>query len=276
MAKQPPRKRATADEHLLSPAKSVPNPAGGKERRRAVGGATADERFLERRGSDFLHTDTWRTLRIQSEFVKGFDALAEIGPAVSVFGSARLKPSHQTYRAARELGRALAERGVAVITGGGPGVMEAANRGAAEVGGVSVGLNIELPVEQALNRYVNLGIEFRYFFVRKTMFVKYAEGFVIFPGGMGTLDELFEALTLVQTEKIRRFPVVLYDRAYWSGLLRWLEDPVMAEHKVSPDDLALLRATDDLDEVVELMVRYALGDGEPAPRPSRSGKADAQ
>ena len=237
---------------------------------------TADEHLLERRSTEFLHSDTWRTLRIQAEFVKGFDALAEIGPAISIFGSARLKPSHPTCKAARALGRALADRGVAVITGGGPGVMEAANRGAAEAGGTSVGLNIELPMEQRLNRYVNLGIDFRYFFVRKTMFVKYAEGFVIFPGGLGTLDELFEALTLVQTEKILKFPVILYDSAYWRGLLSWLSDPVMAEHKISPEDLALFTVTDDIDEVVDLVVRYALEPVEPGPRPSRPEKGDAQ
>ncbi|GAC1328450.1 MAG: TIGR00730 family Rossman fold protein [Candidatus Dormibacteria bacterium] len=214
---------------------------------------TADQHLLESNRADFIHTDTWRALRIQSEFVKGFDALAEIGPAVSVFGSARVGPRHRDYRDARRLGRALAEAGLGVITGGGPGIMEAANRGATEAGGVSVGCNIELPYEQNLNRYANLSIEFRYFFVRKTMFVKYAEAFVIFPGGFGTLDELFEAVTLVQTGKIRRFPVVLYRSAYWDGLVGWIRGQLVPAGMITAEEVDLLIVTDDIDHVVDVI-----------------------
>jgi uncharacterized protein (TIGR00730 family) len=240
---------------------------------------TADEHLLERQprqAAAFIHTDTWRALRIQAEFVRGFDALAELGPAVSVFGSARIGPRHADYRAARDLGAALAQRGLAVITGGGPGVMEAANRGAAEAGGVSVGCNIELPFEQDLNRYVNLGIEFRYFFVRKTMFVKYAEAFIIFPGGLGTLDELFEALTLLQTGKIRRFPVILYGTKYWKGLLEWIRVALLEGRMISPEDLDL-EVTDDINRCVDLVVEHLPGGGKKAaPTPAHPAKADAQ
>ena len=218
---------------------------------------TADEHLLEHQpelDASFIHTDTWRALRIQAEFVEGFDALAELGPAVSVFGSARIGPRNADYRAARALGAALAKSGLAVITGGGPGVMEAANRGANEAGGVSVGCNIELPFEQELNQYVNLGIEFRYFFVRKTMFVKYAEAFIIFPGGLGTLDELFEALTLVQTGKIRRFPVILFGTQYWSGLLDWMRVELLTRRMISPEDLDLVVVTDDIDHAVAVVL----------------------
>ena len=194
---------------------------------------TADQRLLQQPAQDFTHTDAWRTLRIQAEFVEGFDALARLGPAVTVFGSARLDQDHPTCQAAQRLGAAMAQRGIAVITGGGPGVMEAVNRGAFDAGGVSVGCNIELPHEQKLNPYVNLGVEFRYFFVRKTMFVKYANAFIIFPGGFGTLDELFESLTLVQTGKVERFPVVLYGRAYWQELFDWLRDTLCPSHDLS-------------------------------------------
>ena len=181
---------------------------------------------------DFLETDPWRALRILSEFVEGFDALAEVGPAITVFGSARTRPDDPVYELARTIGRRLAEAGYAVITGGGPGTMEAANRGCREGGGLSVGCNIELPHEQGMNAYVDLGVEFRYFFARKTMFVKYADGFVILPGGFGTLDELFEALTLIQTGKIRHFPVVLVGRAYWAGLLDWIRDTLVTRGAV--------------------------------------------
>ncbi len=184
--------------------------------------ASSEDEALLRRSPHpaFLDTDPWRALRILGEFVDGFDALAAVGPAITVFGSARFGPTHHYYGLARAVGRGLAGAGLAVITGGGPGIMEAANRGCQEAGGLSVGCNIELPLEQSLNRYVDLGIEFRYFFVRKTMFVKYADGFVIFPGGFGTLDELFEALTLIQTGKISHFPVVLFGSDYWRGLHR--------------------------------------------------------
>lgn len=216
---------------------------------------TTDQRLLDSRGpSDWVHTDPWRVLRIQSEFVEGFGMLAELGPAVSVFGSARTPPDHPAYAAARALGSKLAQAGLAVITGGGPGVMEAANRGASEAGGVSVGLGIELPHEQGVNPYVNLGINFRYFFARKTMFVKYAQGFVVLPGGFGTFDELFEALTLVQTRKVTSFPVVLYGTAYWSGLLDWLRTSALAEAYIGAADVDLLQLTDDVDEAVELVL----------------------
>jgi uncharacterized protein (TIGR00730 family) len=211
---------------------------------------TADERLLRRSRTAFLDSDPWRTLRIQAEFVEGFDALAGIGPAVTVFGSARAAEGDPVYEQARELGRLLAEAGLTVITGGGPGVMAAANRGCFEAGGFSVGCNIELPHEQWLNPWVDLGVEFRYFFVRKTMFVKYAEGFVIFPGGFGTLDELFESLTLIQTGKIKHFPVFLVGSAYWAGLLAWCRETLLAAGTITEGDLKLFTVTDDLAEVV--------------------------
>ena len=211
---------------------------------------TADERLLRRSRTAFLDSDPWRTLRIQAEFVEGFDALAGIGPAVTVFGSARAAEGDPVYEQARELGRLLAEAGLTVITGGGPGIMAAANRGAFEAGGFSVGCNIELPHEQWLNPWVDLGVEFRYFFVRKTMFVKYAEGFVIFPGGFGTLDELFESLTLIQTGKIKHFPVFLVGSAYWAGLLAWFRQTLLAAGNIKEEDLTLFVVTDDLSEVV--------------------------
>ncbi len=195
---------------------------------------TEDQQLLQEPADvSFVKTDTWRALRIMGEFVEGFDALAGIGRAVSVFGSARIGRSDPSYRQARTLTRKLARHGYAIITGGGPGIMEAANRGAREGGGVSVGCNIELPFEQGLNEYVTLGMEFRYFFVRKTMFVKYAEAFCIFPGGFGTLDELFEALTLIQTGKVQHFPVVLFGTAYWRGMFDWLRTTPLTEGKRS-------------------------------------------
>jgi uncharacterized protein (TIGR00730 family) len=195
--------------------------------------------------TSFLDNDAWRALRIMGEFVEGFDSLAELGPAVTIFGSARVKPSDPTYKAAEQLGAMFAKRGITVITGGGPGIMEAANKGAAEAGGVSVGLGIELPHEQGINKYCNLALNFRYFFVRKTMFVKYAQGYVIFPGGFGTFDELFEALTLVQTGKIDHFPVILWGTKYWQPLVDWLADPVASKAMIAPSDLKLFRVTDD-------------------------------
>ncbi|MDP9483883.1 MAG: TIGR00730 family Rossman fold protein, partial [Chloroflexota bacterium] len=205
---------------------------------------------------DFLDSDPWRTLRIESEFVEGFDALAAVGPAVSVFGSARTKSSHANYKLARELGRLLALQGYAVITGGGPGIMEAANLGCQEGDGLSVGCNIELPMEQGLNPYVDLGVEFRYFFVRKVMFVKYADAFVIFPGGYGTLDELFEALTLIQTKKIVNFPVILMGGSYWEPLLDWIRATLVKEATINPEDVDLLRITNDPAEVVQIINSY--------------------
>jgi uncharacterized protein (TIGR00730 family) len=217
--------------------------------------STTDQRLLDSTGSsDWLHTDPWRVLRIQSEFVEGFGALAELGPAISVFGSARTLPDDPSYALAEKIGGRLADAGFAVITGGGPGVMEAANKGACEAGGVSVGLGIELPFESGLNDYVDVGLNFRYFFARKTMFVKYAQGFVVLPGGFGTLDELFEALTLVQTKKVTSFPVVLVGSSYWSGLVDWFRATVLADGKVSPADLEMFQVTDDPDEAVAVMV----------------------
>jgi uncharacterized protein (TIGR00730 family) len=224
------------------------------QRRDQVDGSTTDQRLLDSRGpSDWVHTDPWRVLRIQAEFVEGFGALAELGPAVSVFGSARTPPDHPTYALAERLGSALVAAGFAVITGGGPGAMEAANKGASEAGGISVGLGIELPWESGLNGWADVGINFRYFFARKTMFLKYSQGFVVLPGGFGTLDELFEALTLVQTKKVTRFPIVLVGSDYWAGLLSWMKDVCMADGKISQTDLEMLVLTDDLDEAVQLM-----------------------
>ncbi|MFD8590941.1 TIGR00730 family Rossman fold protein [Streptomyces sp. NPDC059637] len=225
-------------------------------RRGQVQPSTTDQRLLDSRGpTDWLHEDPWRVMRIQSEFVEGFGALAEVGRAVSVFGSARIARESPEYEQGVRLGRALAEAGFAVITGGGPGAMEAANKGACEAGGVSVGLGIELPFEQGLNPYVDIGVNFRYFFVRKTMFVKYAQGFVVMPGGFGTLDELFEALTLVQTRKVTRFPIVLFGNGYWTGLVDWIRRTLVQEGKASPVDLELLHLTDDVDEAVELVTK---------------------
>ena len=224
-------------------------------RREAVPSSTADQRLLDSRTrADWKTKDAWRALRILSEFVEGFDTLADLPPAVSVFGSARSEPDSVECQMAADLGAALAEAGYAVITGGGPGVMEAANRGATEAGGMSVGLGIELPFEQGLNTSVDIGIDFRYFFVRKTMFVKYAQAFVVLPGGFGTLDELFEAITLVQTRKVTRFPVILMGSAYWAGLLDWIKRTLLDDGKISPADLDLIQVTDDVDEAVQIIV----------------------
>ncbi len=232
-------------------------------------GSTTDQRLLDSRGpTDWVHTDTWRVLRIQAEFVEGFGALAELGPAIGVFGSARTAADHPHYAIAEQVGSRLAEAGFAVITGGGPGTMEAANKGACEAGGVSVGLGIELPFESGLNQWVDKGINFRYFFARKTMFVKYAQGFVVLPGGLGTFDELFEALTLVQTQKVTSFPIVLIGTSYWQGLIDWLRDTVLAEGKINPADLDMLTVTDDLDLAVSMMVQ-ARADRLPTREPER-------
>jgi uncharacterized protein (TIGR00730 family) len=212
---------------------------------------TTDQRLLDSRGpSDWVHTDPWRVMRIQAEFVEGFGMLAELPRAVTVFGSARTARDHHEYAVGRALGTALAESGYAVITGGGPGAMEAVNKGAQEAGGLSVGLGIELPFEQGLNDWVDLGINFRYFFVRKTMFVKYSQAFVCLPGGFGTFDELFEALCLVQTKKVTKFPVVLLGSEYWQGLYDWIAGPVLKSGKISEKDLDLLHVTDDVDDAV--------------------------
>jgi uncharacterized protein (TIGR00730 family) len=235
-------------------------PTGADRMHGDVAVKTEDEKLLVRRGSPaFLDTDPWRALRILSEFVDGFDAMAAVGPAVTIFGSARTPTESLDYELARTIGRRFAEAGYAVITGGGPGTMEAANRGCREGGGLSVGCNIELPHEQSLNPYVDLGVEFRYFFARKVMFVKYADAFVILPGGFGTMDELFEALTLIQTGKVRHFPVVLVGSAYWSGLLDWVRDTLIPSGTVSHADLELLQVVDDPDEVVRIVQAYADG-----------------
>ena len=229
--------------------------------------STTDQRLLDSKGpTDWVHTDPWRVLRIQAEFVEGFGALANLGPAVSVFGSARTDRDDPMYQAAERLAGHLVDAGYAVITGGGPGIMEAANKGACEAGGTSVGLGIELPFEQGLNEWVDIGIHFRYFFARKTMFIKYAQGFVVFPGGFGTFDELFEALTLVQTRKVTSFPVILFGSDYWGPLIDWLKNTVAGDGKISPTDLDLIEVTDDIDRAVRIIVnadeaRRAMHDG---------------
>ncbi|HEX5165532.1 MAG TPA: TIGR00730 family Rossman fold protein [Thermomicrobiales bacterium] len=227
--------------------------------RERMGQPTEDEQFLESKTREeaaaaFIHTDPWRVLRIMGEFVQGFDTLASVGKAVTIFGSARVKEDDPMYAAARELASRLAGEGFAIITGGGPGIMEAANRGAVDAEGQSIGCNIELPFEQGMNQYVEVAVNFRYFFVRKTMFVKYAEAFVIFPGGFGTLDELFEALTLIQTGKIHNFPIVLFGSDYWQGLLDWTKNTLLAEGKISADDLKLLAVTDSAEDACRIIV----------------------
>jgi uncharacterized protein (TIGR00730 family) len=248
-----------------------------------TGQKTEDEKLLERpkqprpvpcvpAQAEFTRGDPWRVLRILGEYVHGFDALAEVGAAVAVFGSARTPEADPTYQAARELGRRLAEAGFAVITGGGPGIMEAANRGARDAKGYSVGCNIELPREQGINPYVDVAVNFRYFFCRKTMFVKYSEGFVLFPGGFGTLDELFEALTLIQTRKIARFPVVLFGSAYWRGLLDWLRQQALAGAKIDAEDLELMAVTDSPEEACRLIADcYQSQCWQPAPATDKPG-----
>jgi uncharacterized protein (TIGR00730 family) len=237
-----------------------PNPTLSRAGR--LGQPTEDEKLLSwceddpTRAAAFTQTDSWRVLRIMGEFVHGFDHLAALGPAVTIFGSARVLAHDPMYGLARAVARELASAGFAIITGGGPGLMEAANRGAADVGGVSVGCNIELPREQGINPYVTVPLNFRYFFVRKTMFVKYAVAFVILPGGFGTLDELFEACTLIQTHKIHNFPVILMGSAYWKGLLDWVHGVMLAERKIDERDLALLSLTDDPAEVRRLVMEY--------------------
>ncbi|MGH3278139.1 MAG: TIGR00730 family Rossman fold protein [Trebonia sp.] len=215
---------------------------------------TTDQRLLDRRGpSDWVHTDPWRVMRIQAEFIEGFGLLAELGMAVSVFGSARTKQGTAEYELTEGIASGLVKAGYAIITGGGPGDMEAANKGASMAGGVSVGLGIELPMESGLNDYVNIGMEFRYFFVRKTVFVKYSQAFVVLPGGYGTLDELFEAITLVATGKITRFPIVLVGSDYWSGLLGWLKEKLLVGGKIYADELDLIRVADDAEDVVRII-----------------------
>src|SRR5881296_1074435 len=231
MSEQPsasPRSPLTEDEQLLTPPQTVP---------------------VERRAS-FTSTDPWRVLRIMGEFVEGFDTLSDVYNAVTIFGSARTPTDDPYYEKAIETGRLLAKQGFAIITGGGPGIMEAANRGAQEGNGLSIGCNIELPFEQGLNPYVERSINFRYFFVRKTMFVKYSTAFIVFPGGYGTMDELFEALTLIQTGKVKHFPVILFGAEYWGGLAEWLRDRVVGEGRIATTDLRLFTVTDSPREAV--------------------------
>ena len=231
-----------------------------------------DRKLLERRGGDDLFA---HAARIGDEFLQGFEAVERIDrPAVSLFGSARVREGHPAYEEAREVGRRFAEGGFAVVTGGGPGVMEGANRGAKEGRGLSVGFNIELPHEQALNPYVDLGLTFKHFYARKTMFVKAAEGFVIFPGGFGTLDELFESLTLIQTGKVLHFPVVLFEEAYWRPLLDWIRDRLLVEGMISPEDVDLVTVTDDPQQVVQTILECY--DRRCAEIPAEPEKADAQ
>ena len=238
-----------------------------------TGPVTEDEKLLQapvvdrRAPGDFTRTDTWRVMRIMGEFIEGFDNLAKVERGVSIFGSARTAPDDPQYLAAEETARLLAKAGFSIITGAGPGIMEAANKGAKEGGGRSIGCNIELPFEQGANPYVELLVNFRYFFVRKTMFIKYSSAFIIFPGGFGTLDEAFEALTLIQTGKIYQFPVILFGRHYWAGLIRWLQTRVLTEKKISPGDLDLLLLTDDPQEAAHAVIQaYQASQGKPIDR----------
>ena len=243
--------------------RSVPSRRKGPlelRRRQALQG-TSDQHLLDTHGAGrFVHTDPWRVMRIQSEFVEGFGALAELGPAISIFGSARTLPGSDFYEMGVEIGRLLAREGVAVITGGGPGSMEAANRGAVDGSGTSVGLGIELPFETGFNPWVDLGVNFRYFFARKTMFVKYAHGFVVLPGGLGTLDELFEAMVLVQTGKVTSFPIVLVGSRFWGPLADWLRNTLIVAGMISPEDMDLIQITDTAEEAVDLVLAGLRGD----------------
>ena len=203
--------------------------------------------------NDFKSGESWRLFKIMGEFVEGIDSLHHLGPAVSIFGSARIAENHPYYKKAQHLAKLFGEKGYAVITGGGGGIMEAANKGAAETDAGSVGLNITLPFEQKPNPYADTQIEFKYFFVRKVMFLKYAQAYIIMPGGFGTLDELFEAVTLIQTQRIRKVPVIMADTEYWSGLINWIKDRFIKEKMISPEDLSLIHLLDDPDEIVEVV-----------------------
>jgi uncharacterized protein (TIGR00730 family) len=255
---QNPAAKAAPPARTTPPANGIRHKGPLELRRKAARVTMSDQTLLDTKGpGQFVHTDPWRVLRIQSEFVEGFGALADLGPAVSVFGSARTVPGSLNYELGVEVGRKLAEAGLAVITGGGPGSMEAANKGAVQGNGVSVGLGIELPFEQGMNQWVDLGINFRYFFARKTMFVKYAQGFIVLPGGLGTLDELFEAMVLVQTHKVTSFPIVLVGTAFWSPMLDWIQGTLVSEGMVSEEDLDLVQVVDDPALAVELVVEGA-------------------
>ena len=202
--------------------------------------------------------DSWSLFKVMSEFVNGYEKLSSIGPCISIFGSARTKSNHPTYVLTTEIAKAVSKLGYGVITGGGPGIMEAANKGANEVGGVSVGLNINLPMEQESNKYIDKDklIDFQYFFVRKVMFVKYAQGFIVMPGGVGTLDELFESFTLLQTSKINKFPIILVGRGYWKGLIDWIKEKLLGQNNISPEDLKLFEVVDTVEEVIECLNRF--------------------
>ncbi len=239
--------------------------AEAKEKQRSLEWRMTDDEALLRSPEPndmFKSSDSWRVFRIMGECVNGFDALATITRGVSLFGSARTPEDNEFYKAARETGKLLAESGFEVITGGGPGIMEAGNRGAFEAGGVSVGVNIELPFEQEPNPYQTHELSFKYFMIRKTMFVKYSNAYVIFPGGFGTMDEVFEALTLIQTRKIRNFPVVMFGSTYWKGLLSWLTSTMLSEKNISPEDLGLLHLTDSPQDAVDFITKCCLENGE--------------
>jgi uncharacterized protein (TIGR00730 family) len=241
----------TEDERLLSrPAQQLVSPTDPLPQEQVKQEQHAFDRAMN---FDFTLTDPWRVMRITSEFVNGFDALAHIPPAVTIFGSARTKQDDADYLSAVETARLLAKAGFAIITGGGPGIMEAANKGAQEGGNLSIGCNIELPFEQFANRYLDISLDFSYFFVRKTMFMKYSDAFVIYPGGFGTMDELFEALTLIQTQKVNNFPIILYGSTYWGGLVNWIRDTMFHSGKISPGDISLLRISDDPEEICQLV-----------------------
>jgi len=246
---------------MTQPSKS----SEGDSRSRVAQRVTADEQlfispFRER--VPFTQTDPWRVLRIMGEFVAGFDELADIGAAVTIFGSARSQPGDPMYDLAVETSRRLGKQGFSILTGAGPGIMEAANRGARDVGALSIGLNIELPAEQYANKFLDRVVDFRYFFIRKTMLVKYSSAFVIFPGGFGTMDELFESLTLIQTGKVRHMPVVLFGSAYWKGLFEWMKSALLAEGKISPEDLDIFQVVDDPDDVVKIVVEARNGEND--------------
>jgi len=267
--------RVMSESELNSPPPPPQRQRGSVvERREQIQTATTDQRLLDGPPTGWVNEDPWRVLRIQAEFVEGFGTLSTLGPAVSVFGSARTRADNPYYQNAVAVGAALAKAGFAVITGGGPGIMEAANRGACEANGVSVGLGIELPFEQHLNHWVDIGINFRYFFARKTCFVKYAQAFVVFPGGFGTMDEMFEALTLVQTHKVTSFPVVLMGKDYWTGLIDWLRNTMLSEGMISASDLGYITITDDPQEAVDLIVAASKQHRPPASSMTMRGKAE--
>jgi len=246
------RRTITEDERLLyRPAQRLVSPTEPVPQEQVKEEEHSLERALH---FDFTLTDPWRVFRIMSEFVEGFDELSHIPPSVAIFGSARIKPEDPTYQAAVETARMLAKAGFGIITGGGPGIMEAGNKGAQEGENFSIGCNIELPFEQGPNPYLDISLDFRYFFVRKTMFIKYAEAFIIFPGGFGTMDELFEALTLIQTRKVSHFPVILYDSKYWKGLIDWIRDTMLASEKILPEDAGLLLLSDDPQEICKIVI----------------------